>query len=177
RLARDRTCDKPTSHASFGSSRPVHPDAAREISSSWDPEASYHGIRMGAGGHRRRYVIAEAAASGKPLRRLYGCAGGASDDAMFEGDAGGGDARVHIELVEDRGQVCGHGAVADGELIGDLGIGHPGRDEREYLDLALAQAEWRGADCVAARNLHQYFARTDEGPLRAQRLEFFAGLP
>src|SRR5437016_10305192 len=49
------------------------------------------------------------------------------------------DAVAEVELLEDVGDVCLDGGVADVELSSDLGVGEATGDQAEHVELALCQ--------------------------------------
>ena len=58
------------------------------------------------------------------------------DQPVVYREAGGGHARVDAQLVVDRGQVRGHGARTDHQLLCHLGVGETLSDQPQHLDLA-----------------------------------------
>ena len=58
---------------------------------------------------------------------------------MLDGEAGSLRARVESQLAVDRVQVPVHGARADEELLGDLGVGQPGGYQTQDIDLSGAE--------------------------------------
>ena len=54
---------------------------------------------------------------------------------MVDGEARGGDARGHVQLVVDGAHVLTDGARANGEAIAHVGVGEPLRDEPRFLEL------------------------------------------
>ena len=44
---------------------------------------------------------------------------------------------LQVQLAQNVADVCFHGALADYQLVSDLGVGHAARDQRQHIALAL----------------------------------------
>src|SRR5690242_9988746 len=62
-----------------------------------------------------------------------------TSEMMVNGEGGGG-AVVHPELGEDNGQMMGHGALADAQLLGNAAVALALRYQTQDLDLTIREA-------------------------------------
>jgi len=80
---------------------------------------------------RNALYVAKAGAAMRRLRQ-----------AVPDRKGGGGSPVVTGCLVEDMGEVIGHGLLTQSQCLGDLTIAPPLGNELEHRDLALGQVGW-----------------------------------
>src|SRR5687768_7863290 len=65
------------------------------------------------------------------------------DQAVSQGEGGGGGAAFEAELSEDVGDVGHGGAVTDEERVADLAVGQTVDEQAQHIGLAAGQAGFR----------------------------------
>src|SRR6478736_1319979 len=124
---RARACPAAQANAQNGGSRPVRPESSsvrchRLIGSlAWCSRISG---TSGTGPSRVPATMSGRRGTSWAMRL---------DDAFLQGQAGQVGAAAAAALVADPVQVSAHGADADEELLGDLGVGPALGDERDQL--------------------------------------------